>query len=60
MVILSADDSVCIFFFLVCCLDEVSCTVCYWAVGDAVSCMQVVAFVGILTIRYSLGLVVLQ
>ena len=33
VVILSADDWVCICF--VCCLDEVSCTGCYWWLGDA-------------------------
>ena len=32
MVILSADDMVCIF---VCCLDEASCTGCYRCLGDA-------------------------
>ena len=57
MVILSADDWVCIFVFcLVCVLDEASCTGCYWQLGDAGSCIQVVAFVGVLTIRCSLGL----
>ena len=51
MVILSADDWVCIFVFcLVCFLDEASCTGCYWQLGDARSCIQVVAFVGVLTI----------
>ena len=43
VVILSADDWVCIFF--VCCLDEASCTGCYWWLGDAGSCIQVVSFV---------------
>ena len=33
MVILSADDWVCIFWF-VCCLDEASCTGCYWWLGN--------------------------
>ena len=41
VVILSADDLVCIF---VCCLDETSCTGCYWWLGDAGSCIQVVSF----------------
>ena len=43
VVILSADDWVCICF--VCCLDEVSCTGCYWWLGDDGSCVQVVSFV---------------
>ena len=43
MVLLSADDLVCIFF--VCCLDEASCTGCYWWLDDAGSCIQVVSFV---------------
>ena len=43
MVILSAGDLVCV--FVVCCLDEVFCTVCYWWLGDAGSCIQVVSFV---------------
>ena len=55
VVILSADDWVCI--FIVCCLDEVSCTGCYWWLGDAGSCTQVVSFVWVLTIWYSLVLV---
>ena len=41
----------------VCCLDEVSCTRCYWWLGDAGSYIQVVSFVWILTIWYSPGLV---
>ena len=41
--ILSADDWVC--FCFVCCLGAVSCTVCYWWVGDAGSCIPVVSFV---------------
>ena len=48
VVILSADDWVCICF--VCCLDEVSCTGCYWWLGGAGSSIQVVSFVGIITI----------
>ena len=46
-----------LFFCFVCCLDEVSCTGCYWWLGDAGSCIQVVLFVWVLTIWYSLGLV---
>ena len=46
----------CVFWF-VCCLDAVSCTGCYWWLGDATSCIQEVSFVWILTIWYSLGLV---
>ena len=44
-------------FFFVCCLDETSWTGCYWWLGDAGSCIQVVLFKWILTIWYSLGLV---
>ena len=51
VVILSADDWVCICF--VCCLNEVSCTGCYWWLGDARSCNRVVSFVWVLTIWYS-------
>jgi len=43
-------------FYCVCCLDEVSCTGCYWWLGDAGSCIQVVSFVWVLTIWYSLRL----
>ena len=46
-----------LYFCFVCCLDEVSCTGCYWWLGDARSCIQVVSFVWVLTIWYSLGLV---
>ena len=45
------------YFCFVCCLDEASCTGCYWWLGDARSCVQVVSFVWVLTIWYSLGLV---
>ena len=55
VVILSADDWVCI--FCCCCLAEASCTGCYWWLGDARACIQVVSFVWVLTIWYSLGLV---
>ena len=44
MVILSADDWVCI-FVLACGLDDLSCIECYWWLGDAGSCTQVVSFV---------------
>ena len=46
-----------LYFCFVCCLDEASCTVCYWWVSDARSCVQVVSFVWVLSIWYSLGLV---
>ena len=45
------------FVFLFCWLDEASCTGCYWGLDDARSCIQVVSFVWVLTIWYSLGLV---
>ena len=41
----------------VCCLDEESRTRCYWWLSDAGSRIQVVSFVWVLTIWYSLGLV---
>ena len=41
------------YFCFVCCLDEASCTECYWWLGDAGSCIQVVLFVWVLTIWYS-------
>ena len=44
------------YFCFVCCLDEASCTGCYWWLGDAGSCIQVVSFVWILTIWYFLGI----
>ena len=44
MVILSADDLVCIFVLFVF-LDEASCTGCYWWLSDAGSCITVVSFV---------------
>ena len=47
-------------FCFVCCLDEVSCIGCYWWLGDARSCIQVVSFVWVLTIWYPLGLVLWQ
>ena len=44
-------------FCFVCCLDEASCTGCYWWFGDAWSCILVVTFVCVLTIWYPVGLV---
>ena len=49
--ILSADDWVCVFVLFVV-LDEVSCTGCYWWLGDARSCIPVVSFVWVLSIWY--------
>ena len=46
-----------LYFCFVCCLDEAFCTGCYWWLGDARSCIQVVSFVQVLSIWYSLGLV---
>ena len=46
-----------LYFCFVCCLDEASCTVCYWWVSDARSCVQVFSFGWVLSIWYSLGLV---
>ena len=46
-----------LYFCFVCCLDEVSCTGCYWWLGNGGSCIQVVSFVWVLTIWYPLGLV---
>ena len=46
-----------LYFCFVCCLDEVSCTGCNWWLGEVRSCIQVVSFVWVLTICYSLGLV---
>ena len=46
-----------LYFCFICCLDEASCTGCYWWLGDARCCIQVVPFVEVLTICYSLGLV---
>ena len=47
-------DPVCwwlgLYFCFVCCLGEVSCTGCYWWLGDGGSCIQVVSFVWVLTI----------
>ena len=49
-----------LYFCLVCCLDDASGTGCYWWLGDARSCIQVVSFVWVLTIWYPLGLVLWQ
>ena len=48
-----------LYFCLVCCLTEASCTGCYWQLGGARSFTQIVAFVSVLNIWYSLGLGVL-
>ena len=44
MVLLSADDWVSIFVLFVV-IDEAACTGCYWWLGDAEFCIQVVSFV---------------
>ena len=45
-------NSVCwwlgLYFCFFCCLGEASCTGCYWWLGDARSCIQVVSFVWVL------------
>ena len=46
-----------LYFCCWCCLDEASCTGCYWWLSDAGSCIQVVSFLWVLTICYTLGLV---
>ena len=46
-----------LYFCFFCCLDEASWIGCYCWLGDAGSYIQVVSFVWILTIWYSLGLV---
>ena len=46
-----------LYFCFVCRLDEASWIGCYWWLGDAGSCIQVVSFVWVLTFLYSLGLV---
>ena len=45
------------YFCFVCSLDDASSTGCCWCLGDARSCIQLVSFVWVLTIWYSLGLV---
>ena len=49
-----------LYFCFVCCLQEASCTECYWWLGNAGSCIQMASFVWVLTIWYSLGLVLWQ
>ena len=46
-----------LYFCFVSCLDEASCTGCYWWLGGAKSCIQVVSFILVLTTWYSLGLI---
>ena len=46
-----------LYFCFVCCLDKASCTGCYWWLGDSGSCIQVVSFVWVLSIWYSLELI---
>ena len=46
-----------LYFCFVSCLDEVPCTGCYWWLDDAGSCIQAVSFVWVLTVWYSLELV---
>ena len=43
------------FVFFFCCLDEPSCTGCYWWLGDVGSCIQVASFVWVLTAWCLLG-----
>ena len=40
-------------FCFLCCLDETSCTGCYWWLRDAGSCIQVISSVWVLTTWYS-------
>ena len=47
----------CLYFCFVCCLDEASCTGCYWWLRDVKSCIQVISFILVLTIWYSVGLI---
>ena len=46
-----------LYFSFICCLDEASCTGCYWWQGDARSYVQVVLFLWVFTVWYSLELV---
>ena len=54
-------DPVCrwlgLYFCFACCLDEAAFRGCFWWAGHTGSCIQVVSFVWILTIWYSLGFV---
>ena len=45
-----------LYFCFACCLDEASCTRCYWWLGEAGSCIQIVSVVWVLTIWCSIGL----
>ena len=44
-----------LYFCFVCCLDEAFCVVCYWWLGIAGSCIQMVSFVWVLTVWYFFG-----
>ena len=44
-------------FCFVNCLNKASCIRCYWCLGDVRTCIPVVSFVWVLTLWYSLGLV---
>ena len=55
MVVLSDGLGLC--FCFVCCLDELSCTGCYWWLGDVGSCITVVSCMWVFTIWYLLELV---
>ena len=46
-----------LYFCFVCCLDVASCTGCNWWLGDAGSWIQVVSFVWVIIIWFSLALV---
>ena len=46
-----------LYFCFACCLDDGSCKECPWWLDDAGSCIQVALVVWVLTIWYSLGLV---
>ena len=46
-----------LYFCFICCLDEASCTGCYWWLADTRSCITVVSFLWVLTIWYLLWLV---
>ena len=46
-----------LYFYFISCLVGAHCTGCYWWLGDARSCIQAVSFVWVLTIWYSLRLV---
>ena len=46
-----------LYFYCCCCLDEVSCTGCYWWLGDAGSGIQVLLVVGWCWVWYSSGFI---